>query len=89
MKLSSIDGHVKSYATNLIAENIYEQFDDVGNKYHLIDEIIDHRKDNSAMSHKTPNIPSGDAHIRKEQQEDGFCVFSGRMVQPAGSIFVT
>ena len=46
------DGHVKSYAANLIAENIYEQLDDVGNKYHLIDEIIDHQKDNSAMSHK-------------------------------------
>ena len=43
------DGHVESYAANLIAENIYEQLDDEGNKYRLIDQIIDHKKDPSAI----------------------------------------
>ena len=46
------DGHVESYAANLIAENIYKQLDNAGNKHCLIDEIIDHQKDNSAMSHE-------------------------------------
>ena len=43
------DGHVESYAANLIAENIYEQLDDEGNKYKLIDQIMDHRKDATAI----------------------------------------
>ena len=30
------DGHVESFAANLIAEHIYEQFDDDGNCFYLI-----------------------------------------------------
>ena len=43
------DGHVKAYAANLIAENIYKQLDDKGNKYRLIVEIINHEKDATAF----------------------------------------
>ena len=39
------DGHVESFTANLIPEHIYEQLDDNGNHFHLIEEIIDHRKD--------------------------------------------
>lgn len=44
------DGHVESYAANLIAENIYEQLDDEGNRFRLIDEIIEHKKSPSAIN---------------------------------------
>ena len=44
------DGHVESYAANLIAENIYEQLDEEGNKYRLLSSIVDHKKDASAIS---------------------------------------
>ena len=43
------DGRVESFTANLIAEHIYEQLDDIGNHFHLIEEIIDHRKDKSAV----------------------------------------
>ena len=43
------DGHVESFAANLTAEHIYEQLDDGGNHFDLIEEIIDHRKDKSAV----------------------------------------
>ena len=43
------DGHVESFPANLIAQHIYEQLDDDGNCFCLIEEIIDHRKDKSAV----------------------------------------
>jgi hypothetical protein len=43
------DGHVDSYATNIIAENVYAQVDPKGKKFLLLQEIMDHRKDNSAV----------------------------------------
>ena len=43
------DGHVESFAANSIAEHIYEQLDDDGNRFCLIEEIIDHRKDKGAV----------------------------------------
>ena len=48
--------HVEAYSANLIAESMYEQFDDEGNKYRLIDEIIGHEKDSST-------IPTSEATI--------------------------
>jgi hypothetical protein len=44
------DGRVGTYATNVIAENIYEQVDDEGVAYALFDEIVDHVKGADAMS---------------------------------------
>ena len=43
------DGLVQTYAANIIAENIFEQLDDEGNVYKLIDEITGHKSDNSAI----------------------------------------
>ena len=43
------DGHVESFTANLIAEHIYEQLYNDGHHFHLIEEIIDHRKDKSAV----------------------------------------
>mgnify|MGYP003321204368 FL=1 len=46
------DGAIREYTTNLIAESIYSQVDDEGQHYTIIDEIIDHKKDNSALEQK-------------------------------------
>jgi hypothetical protein len=43
------DGSIDTLSANLIAENLYSQVDDEGRQYQLIDEIIDHRKDGSAL----------------------------------------
>jgi len=44
------DGHTEEFATNTIAENKYSQVDEEGNQHILLKEIIDHRKDGSAIA---------------------------------------
>jgi hypothetical protein len=44
------DGTVQEYAANLIAEAIFAQVDDEGRQFALIDSIIDHQKDGTAVS---------------------------------------
>ena len=55
-KVEFSDGHVKAYAANLIAENIYKQLDDKGNKYRLIVEIINHEKDATAFQEQNQQL---------------------------------
>ena len=43
------DGSTDAYAANLVAENIYAQVDEEGKKHVIVDEIIDHRSDASAV----------------------------------------
>ena len=43
------DGHVEEFAANMIAESIYSQVDDEGNQYLLLQEIVDHKCDNSVL----------------------------------------
>ena len=51
------DGSRDKYQANVIAENMYAQVDDEGNQYLLLQEITDHKSDNSA-------IPISDGMIR-------------------------
>jgi hypothetical protein len=44
------DGMREKYQANIIAENMFAQVDDEGYQYLILDEITDHRKDNSAIS---------------------------------------
>ena len=43
------DGTVEKYAANVIAENMFAQVDDEGNRYTLLDEIVDHHADETAI----------------------------------------
>ena len=40
-------GSVDKYTANVITENMFSQVDDESNQYLLMNEITDHRKDNS------------------------------------------
>jgi hypothetical protein len=44
------DGSTDSFTANTIAESMYSQIDDEGYTYQLMDEIIDHQKDATALS---------------------------------------
>ena len=44
------DGSIQQYAANIIAENIYSQVDDDGHRYILLDEIVDYKKDDTAIA---------------------------------------
>jgi hypothetical protein len=43
------DGTTEKYAVNVIAENMYAQVDDEGNMFQLLLEIMDHKKDGTAI----------------------------------------
>jgi len=42
-------GETEAYTANLIAENLYSQTDDEGYTFYSLSEIIDHRKDSTAI----------------------------------------
>jgi hypothetical protein len=44
------DGTTKEYSANVIAENIYSQCDSEGKQFLLLEEISDHKRDQSAIS---------------------------------------
>jgi hypothetical protein len=44
------DGHMETFAANVIAENIFSQLDNEGRRHLILDEIIDHRCDHRAIS---------------------------------------
>ena len=45
----SPDGSIQQYAANIIAENLYSQVDEEGHRYIMLDEIVDHRKNDDAV----------------------------------------
>jgi hypothetical protein len=44
-----IDGTTGNYYANVIAENMSSQVDSEGHQYQLMEEIVDHRSDNTAV----------------------------------------
>jgi hypothetical protein len=44
------DGTIDRYTANIIAENLYSQCDSEGRSMKVLDEIVDHRSDNSAVT---------------------------------------
>jgi hypothetical protein len=44
------DGTTERYTANVIAENLYAQCDSEGRQFLVLDEIIDHAKDNTAIA---------------------------------------
>ena len=46
-----LDGSTEIYNANILAENIYSQVDEEGRQMQLLDEIIDHRSDGTALNH--------------------------------------
>ena len=57
------DGAVERYHANIIAENIYARIDQDGHSIYLLDEILDHKKDDTA-------IPVSDGLDRKGKAEE-------------------
>ena len=55
------NGNIEQYAMNVVANNMYAQVDDKGNMFQLLDEIMDHKKDNMAIdiANGTVTLASG------------------------------
>ena len=43
------DGAIERYTVNVIAVNVFAQVNEEGNMYLILQEIVDHKKDNSAV----------------------------------------
>jgi hypothetical protein len=50
MEVQFPDGNVQEFAANVIAEHLYSQVDDEGRRFLIVDEIIDHKMDGSAVT---------------------------------------
>jgi hypothetical protein len=44
------DGELAPFSANLTAEHMYQQCDFDGNQYRMMDELIDHQTDDTAVS---------------------------------------
>jgi hypothetical protein len=55
------DGTIERYATNVITDKMYAQVDDKGNMFQLLDEIMDHKKDDTVIdiANGTVTLSSG------------------------------
>ena len=71
-----LDGHTEELMANVIAENLFAQVDDEGNRFVLLDDIIDHRKSADALSGDDGFITSenGMKHRRRTTQGWELCV---------------
>ena len=44
------DGSTEQYTANAVAENLYSEIDDFGNTFTMLNELIGHEKDSTALS---------------------------------------
>jgi hypothetical protein len=58
------DGHKASLAANAIAENMFVQVDDEGNRHILSEEIIDHRTDGTEVKQQDAFLTTRDGNKR-------------------------
>ena len=78
------DGHKASLAANAIAENMFAQVDDKGNRNVLFDEIADHRTDGTEVKQQDALlglVPSGENKRRRDTRSSS----DGKMEARLGS----
>jgi hypothetical protein len=66
------DGHKASLAANAIAENMFAQVDEEGNRHVLFDEIIDHRTDGSEVKQQDAFITTRTGTKRRRETTKGY-----------------
>ena len=60
------DGSIEEVFANTIAENLYSQVDSEGRQYYLLREIMDHRKDDTALDEPESWIKHGSNRTRRK-----------------------
>ena len=69
------DEHVDEYAANVIAEHMYSQVDSERHHFMIMDEIVDHEKDGSAVAADDQCITvNGRQHSHKTTKGWKFCI---------------
>jgi hypothetical protein len=65
------DGHKASLAANAIAENMFAQVDDEGNRHVLFKEIADHRTDGTEIKQQDAFITTRNGNKRRRETTKG------------------
>ena len=73
------DGEVLEYSANIIAENLYSQVDDEGHHQVMIDNIMNHKKDSTAVPIKDGTLNTKVRLARGLLLMGGSSVSRGRM----------
>jgi hypothetical protein len=70
------DGHVEEFTANTIAECIYSQMDDEGRQYVLLDEIVDYKTTDQALTEENrfQILSNGNLHPRRMTKGWKLCV---------------
>ena len=71
-KIEFTDGTHERYQANVIAENMYAQVDSEGNQYLLLQEITDHRSDNSAIPISEGTVRSANGSQKPKKMTRGW-----------------
>ena len=66
------DGTTERYAANVIASNMYAQVDDEGNTFQLLSEIVDHKKDGTAIDISDGMITSRNGNVKPKIMTKGW-----------------
>ena len=66
------DGHKASLSANTIATNMFAQVDDEGNRYILLDALVDHRTDVTELLSEDAFITSKNGGRRKRETTKGW-----------------
>ena len=66
------DGHRSSLAANAIAENLYAQVDEEGNRHVLFDEIIDHRTNGKEVKQQDAFVVASNGNKRRRETTLGW-----------------
>jgi hypothetical protein len=67
-----LDGHTAAMTANGIAENLFAQVDQDGHRLLLMDEIIDHRRGQDAVSQAEAFITSSSGQKRRKKTTTGW-----------------
>jgi hypothetical protein len=59
-----INGTIKQYDANVIAKNMYAQVDNEGNMFQLFDEIMDHKKDDTAVDITNGTVTLANGNVK-------------------------
>jgi hypothetical protein len=66
------NGTVERYAANVIAESMYAQVDNEGNMFQLLDEIMDHKKDDTAIDIANGTVTLANGYAKPKTSTQGW-----------------
>lgn len=67
-----MDGHSEALAANLIAQHLYSQIDEEGNRHMLLDDIVDHRRTAQAIDKADAYVCMANGVKRRKQTTQGW-----------------